>query len=134
MSGDGQPITSNQRMLYHLLGEYAPSRARLDEFALDRHVSAATPPAFLWHTADDPVVPAMNALRFAAACAQQPVPFELHMYASGPHGLALGDAAATPVISSIALFRDEYLAHVPDGCPFDHSRSTLFARTGEVAR
>ncbi|HMT50430.1 NADH-quinone oxidoreductase subunit NuoF [Dietzia sp. UBA5065] len=47
---------------------------------------------------------------------------------------ALGDAAATPVISSIALFRDEYLAHVPDGCPFDHSRSTLFARTGEVAR
>lgn len=47
---------------------------------------------------------------------------------------ALGDAAATPIISSIKLFRDEYLAHMPDGCPFDHSRSTVFARTGEVAR
>ena len=25
------------------------------------------------------------------------------------------------------LFRDEYLAHIPDGCPFDHRRSTVFA-------
>ena len=47
---------------------------------------------------------------------------------------ALGDAAAIPIISSIALFRDEYLAHIPDGCPFDHSRSTLFAQAEEVAR
>ncbi|MBX4389814.1 NADH-quinone oxidoreductase subunit F, partial [Mycobacterium tuberculosis] len=42
---------------------------------------------------------------------------------------ALGDAAGAPIMSSIALFRDEYLAHIPDGCPFDHSRSTVFART-----
>ncbi len=88
----GQPITSNQRMLYALLGEYTPTRARLDEYALDRHVSAATPPAFLWHTADDPVVPALNALRFAAALDAHRVPYELHMYGSGPHGLALADA------------------------------------------
>ena len=47
---------------------------------------------------------------------------------------ALGDAAGAPIMSSIALFRDEYLAHIPDGCPFDHSRSTVFARTEEVAR
>ena len=40
---------------------------------------------------------------------------------------ALGDAAATPIMSSIALFRDEYLAHIPGGCPFDHRRSTVFA-------
>ena len=55
---------------------------------------------------------------------------------------ALGDAAAAPIVSSIRLFRDEYLAHVPDGCPFDHRRATVFAgaRSGaasdseEVAR
>ncbi|MFJ5870667.1 NADH-quinone oxidoreductase subunit NuoF [Dietzia maris] len=48
---------------------------------------------------------------------------------AGKSFCALGDAAATPIISSIALFRDEYLAHIPGGCPFDHSRSTLFDRT-----
>jgi acetyl esterase/lipase len=79
-------------MLHHLLGEYAPARARLDEYALDRHVSPATPPAFIWHTADDPVVPVLNALRFATACTQQGVAYELHVYGSGPHGLALADA------------------------------------------
>ncbi len=89
---DGQPITSNQRMLYGLLGEYTPTRARLDAYALDLHVSASTPPAFLWHTADDPVVPAMNALRFATALNAHHVPYELHMYGSGPHGLALANA------------------------------------------
>ena len=52
---------------------------------------------------------------------------------------ALGDAAATPIMSSIRLFRDEYLAHIPGGCPFDHRRSTVFADratagAGEVPR
>jgi len=47
---------------------------------------------------------------------------------------ALGDAAATPIMSSLRLFRDEYLAHIPDGCPFDHRRSTVFAAREEVAR
>ena len=89
---DGQPITSNQRMLSHLLGSYAPAQSALDAYALDRHVSPATPPAFLWHTADDPVVPVLNALRFAGALDTHRVPFELHVYGSGPHGIALGDA------------------------------------------
>jgi len=37
-------------------------------------------------------------------------------------------------MSSLRLFRDEYLAHIPDGCPFDHRRSTVFAAREEVAR
>lgn len=89
---DGQPVTTNQRMLHALLGEYAPPPARLDAYSLDRQVSAATPPTFLWHTAADPIVPILNALRFAAACAQHQVPFELHVYGQGEHGLALADS------------------------------------------
>jgi NADH-quinone oxidoreductase subunit F len=39
----------------------------------------------------------------------------------------LGDGAVSPVTSSIAYFRDEYLEHLHHGgCPFDPSRSTLF--------
>jgi NADH-quinone oxidoreductase subunit F len=40
---------------------------------------------------------------------------------------ALGDGAASPVQSSIAYFRDEYLHHFTNGgCPFDPAASTVF--------
>jgi len=40
---------------------------------------------------------------------------------------ALGDGAASPIISSLKFFRDEYIAHLGGGCPFDPVASTLFA-------
>jgi NADH-quinone oxidoreductase subunit F len=41
---------------------------------------------------------------------------------------ALGDGATSPITSSIKYFRDEYISHVTGGgCPFDASKSTLFA-------
>jgi NADH-quinone oxidoreductase subunit F len=43
---------------------------------------------------------------------------------------ALGDGAASPIMSSIKYFRDEYIAHLTNGgCPFDPVASTLFAST-----
>ncbi|MBD8506206.1 NADH-quinone oxidoreductase subunit NuoF [Hoyosella sp. G463] len=47
---------------------------------------------------------------------------------AGKSFCALGDGATSPIISSVRLFRDEYLEHLRHGgCPFDHHRSTLFA-------
>ena len=41
---------------------------------------------------------------------------------------ALGDAATSPVMSSIQYFRDEYIDHQKlGGCPFDPAASTLWA-------
>jgi len=41
---------------------------------------------------------------------------------------ALGDGAASPIMSSIQYFRDEYIAHLTNGgCPFDPIASTVFA-------
>jgi NADH-quinone oxidoreductase subunit F len=41
---------------------------------------------------------------------------------------ALGDGATSPISSSIAHFRDEYLAHLSHGgCPFDAARSTAWS-------
>ncbi|QSE83506.1 NADH-quinone oxidoreductase subunit NuoF [Rhodococcus koreensis] len=41
---------------------------------------------------------------------------------------ALGDGAASPIMSSIKYFRNEYLAHFEQGgCPFDPHQSTLMA-------
>lgn len=58
-------------------------------FSLEKHVSADTPPAFLWHTAADQDVPVENSLLFAAALSKAGVPFELHVYPFGVHGLSL---------------------------------------------
>jgi len=43
---------------------------------------------------------------------------------------ALGDGAASPIISSMQYFRAEYEAHLGAGCPFDPSASMLFAPEG----
>src|SRR5215211_3441806 len=39
---------------------------------------------------------------------------------------ALGDGATSPITSSLEYFRDEYVAHLSGGCPFDPVRATLF--------
>jgi NADH-quinone oxidoreductase subunit F len=44
---------------------------------------------------------------------------------------ALGDGAASPIMSSIQYFRDEYLQHLREGgCPFDPVASTVFSAEG----
>lgn len=53
------------------------------------HVSKQTPPCFLWHTVEDASVDVENSLMFAAALRTHGVPFELHVYEKGRHGLGL---------------------------------------------
>jgi len=44
---------------------------------------------------------------------------------------AFADGAASPIISSLQYFRDEYLEHLSTGgCPFDPAASTLFEGVG----
>ena len=43
---------------------------------------------------------------------------------------ALGDGAASPIMSSLQYFRAEYEAHLSGGCPFDPAASMLHAPEG----
>jgi NADH-quinone oxidoreductase subunit F len=44
---------------------------------------------------------------------------------------ALADGAASPIISSLKYFRQEYLDHLSVGaCPFDPMAATLFESAG----
>lgn len=61
----------------------------LDAHSLELLVSDKTPPTFLWHTADDSAVPVENSLLFAHALSENNVPFELHVYPTGAHGMSL---------------------------------------------
>ena len=58
-------------------------------FSLECHVNETTPPAFLWHTFNDATVPVQNSLVFAMAMREANVPFEMHIFPKGKHGLSL---------------------------------------------
>lgn len=60
--------------------------------SLELLVRPDTPPSFIWHTSDDQAVPVENALMFASALRREGVPFELHSYESGRHGIGLAEA------------------------------------------
>jgi len=52
-------------------------------------ITDKTPPCFIWHTANDAVVPLEHALKFASALRKNNVPLEMHIFPDGPHGLGL---------------------------------------------
>jgi len=56
-------------------------------------VTTNTPPCFLWTTFEDKAVPMENTLMFAEALRKNRVPFDLHVYQKGRHGLGLNDKA-----------------------------------------
>ena len=55
----------------------------------DKNVTDRTPPAFLWHTSDDPVVNVIHSYRYAAALRRHGIPHEVHVFPKGSHGLGL---------------------------------------------
>ena len=58
---------------------------------------------------------------------------EITQNIAGKSFCALADGAASPIISSVKYFRDEYVAHLNHGgCPFDPVASTLFATAGQA--
>lgn len=74
----------------NLLGEN-PAPELVELLSNELQVTAQTPPTFLWHTVEDGGVPVENSLEFAAACRKAGVPFALHLFERGRHGLGLAD-------------------------------------------
>jgi len=78
-------------MLYAALGKLKPTRSEVEAVNPLNHVTGAVPPTFMWHTQEDPLVPVLNSIEFAAELERHLVPTELHVFTHGKHGLALGD-------------------------------------------
>ena len=66
-----------------------PDPALVEQFSNEKHITHDTPPCFLFHTANDPVVPVENSLRFYAALQRVGIPAELHIFEQGNHGVGL---------------------------------------------
>ncbi len=58
--------------------------------SLETLVNEQTPPTFLWHTLEDGLVLAENSLLFAEQLRKFNIPYELHIFPRGGHGLSLG--------------------------------------------
>jgi acetyl esterase/lipase len=55
------------------------------------HITDKTPPTFIWHTASDELVYVGQSLRFSEKLHDLGIPFELHIFETGVHGLSLAN-------------------------------------------
>jgi acetyl esterase/lipase len=76
----------------NLLGK-DPNEDLLKLLSNELQVTSNTPPCFIWHTWEDKAVRVENSLQFASALTRMGVPFDLHVYERGRHGIGLADKA-----------------------------------------
>ena len=106
------PVISMEEGIAHagsrtnLLGPN-PSADLVQALSRDRRVTSRTPPTCLVHTADDAGVLVENSLRFAAALRAAKVPYELHVFETGRHGVGL--ALDNPVLSAWPRLLESWL-------------------------
>lgn len=101
---------------------YATVNSRLNELGLDAaivldNIDSSTPPAFLFATQGDRLVPAVNSLQFAARLAEYKIPYELHIFAYGDHGASIGTEVTA---NSAALANADVTAWVGMSVTFLH--------------
>jgi acetyl esterase/lipase len=91
----GYPVISFDPAITHagsvrnLLGDH-PDPKLIENLSNELQVTARTPPTFLFHTANDGVVPVENSVRFFLALRKAGVPAEMHIFENGPHGVGMG--------------------------------------------
>jgi acetyl esterase/lipase len=69
------------------LSEYTEEEK--EHLSIEKNITPDSPPAFIWHTAGDLVVPIHGSLKLCQAYYEAKHPVELHIYPYGPHGIAL---------------------------------------------
>jgi len=83
-----EPPYANMGTRSTLLGDH-PDSNLVTLLSNEQQVTHETPPAFIFHTSDDPSVSAANAVMMYQALVNKGVPAELHIYQHGPHASGL---------------------------------------------
>lgn len=84
-----------------LLGKQELSDEDIKLVSPSLHVNRYTPPTFLWSTYEDGLVSVRNTIKMADALAEKNIPFEMHIFEEGSHGLSLGTQASAKVKKQI---------------------------------
>lgn len=70
---------------------YDLNEKEIHDFSVQNLVTSSTPPTFIWHTSNDGTAPALGSLLYATALAKNKVPYEMHVFPRGKHGLSVAD-------------------------------------------
>lgn len=73
------------------IGEDWETRDIFTDLSPARIVDENTPATFIFATSKDEMVPVVHSTLYANALAEKGIPFELHIFQDGPHGLSLAD-------------------------------------------
>lgn len=92
---------ANRPSIVHVCGDRYEEL--VDKMSIENQISEYTPKAFIWHTFADQSVPVENALLLASALKEKDIPFELHIYPVGRHGLGLADWTTQPAGGTIEV-------------------------------
>ena len=74
--------------VWALVGKNASEKEK-EYFSLEKQVTGDMPPCFIWQTDNDNLVPVENSFLFAKALREKKVPYSLHIFPSGFHGLSV---------------------------------------------
>ncbi|WP_099469785.1 alpha/beta hydrolase [Konateibacter massiliensis] len=85
----------------NLLGDRKDDTNWRELVSLEKQVDGTMPKAFIWHTYEDGAVPVENALLLANAMRKAKVPFALHIFEEGGHGLGLGTEETGQVVEEV---------------------------------
>lgn len=74
---------------YNLTGKKELTEEDIEHFSLEKHIDpSVTPTSFIWATSDDAAVNPINSMRYAYELSKKKIPYELHIFPSGNHGLS----------------------------------------------
>jgi acetyl esterase/lipase len=80
-----------EQSMVAICGESNPGKEKAAALSPVNLINEKTLPTFLWHTADDELVSAENSLSYALRLSQYHIPYELHVFENGVHGLSLAN-------------------------------------------
>lgn len=86
------PVVSSDKTISHqgsIDNLCAGDEKIIKRVSIEKNVTKDVPPAFIWTTVDDACVPSENSLELAYAYKRAGVPFELHIFETGVHGLSV---------------------------------------------
>lgn len=76
---------------YPIMGLSDRVDSNVEEISPDLHITANTPPTFIWHTKADPLVPYSHSVKYYETLQAASVKSELHLFDKGTHGLGLAE-------------------------------------------
>ncbi len=83
----------------------------IEKLSGEKNIPDDCPPMFIWHTVEDASVPVENALLMGIALKEKNIPYEMHLFPEGRHGIGLADETF-PHTAQWALLCQRWLKHI----------------------